>query len=201
MVSSFSQPEFTVTVIAMWCHMVWNPASHLIEGTKKNSRSLSTEWKSSTAIRKAVQSLWLATACLQRWHSSGGELRSQHINSSLRNITYWLAYIPTTHLLRHTSVSFLSTGSQLASERQSSLWSEPKSSVSLPSDSFKHVWKIGKDINIIFIVTSTFIYYVSDTVLCYMHELIQFSTTNLPCYIHFTNKEIKPQKKLRASNW
>jgi hypothetical protein len=42
---------------------------------------------------------------------------------------------------------------------------------------------------------------VSDTVLCYMHELIQFSTTNLPCYIHFTNKEIKPQKKLRASNW
>lgn len=41
----------------------------------------------------------------------------------------------------HTSVSFLSTGSQLASDKQSSLWSEQKSSVSLPSDSFKHVCK------------------------------------------------------------
>lgn len=54
-VSSFGQPEFTVTVIAMWCHMVWNPASHLTEGTRKNSRSLSTKWKRNTAARKASQ--------------------------------------------------------------------------------------------------------------------------------------------------
>lgn len=55
MVSAFGQPEFTVTIIAMWCHMVWNPASHLTEGKRKNPRSLSTEWKSNTATRKASQ--------------------------------------------------------------------------------------------------------------------------------------------------
>lgn len=54
MMSSFGQPEFTVTVIAVWCHMVWNPASHL-EGTKEKSRSMSKEEKNNTAIWKVAQ--------------------------------------------------------------------------------------------------------------------------------------------------
>lgn len=59
MVSAFGQPEFTVTIIAMWCHVVWNPASHLTEGKRKNS--------SNTAARKAswkkrTRSRWLLLA-------------------------------------------------------------------------------------------------------------------------------------------
>lgn len=54
MMSSFGQPEFTVTVKAVGCHMVWNPASHLPEGTKEKSRSTSKE-ENNTAIRKVAQ--------------------------------------------------------------------------------------------------------------------------------------------------
>lgn len=156
MVSSFGQPEFTVTVIAMWCHMVWNPASHLTEGTRKNPRSLSTKQKNNTATRRASQEERTRPVfTVGHYSPKKNTLGLQHTthlweigeHNGLRKYPY---------LQGHTSVSFLSTGSQLASERQSSLWSEPKSSVSLPSDSFKHVWRKSKDITVIFII-STFI--------------------------------------------
>lgn len=53
--SSFGQPEFTVTVIAVGGHMVWNPASHLPGGTRDNCRSMSKKENNNIAIRKAAQ--------------------------------------------------------------------------------------------------------------------------------------------------
>lgn len=101
------------------------------------------------------------------------------------------------HSPAHTSVSFLSTGSQLASERQSSLWSEPKSSISLPSDSFKHVWRKGKDLSTIFTITNIYcllcIRYYSKYITCMNFNSSQESY-DVYYYYHpyFTNKETKP---------
>lgn len=209
MVSSFGQPEFTVTVIAMWCHMVWNPASHLTEITRENSRSLPMKWRATLQEGKHPRrkqqglSLELATTCLRRKHLSRGRAQSIACHPSLRNRrTHWLTEVPTTYLPGHTSVSFLSTGSQLASERQSSLWSEPKSSVSLPSDSFKHVWRKGKNVNIIFIITNICFLCVRHCSKCI--TCVNFFNSSWQSYDvcryhpHFTNKETKPQRKLRA---
>lgn len=145
MVSSFGQPEFTVTVIAMWCHMVWNPASHLTEITRENSRSLPMKWRATLQEGKHPRrkqqglSLELATTCLRRKHLSRGRAQSIACHPSLRNRrTHWLTEVPTTYLPGHTSVSFLSTGSQLASERQSSLWSIFQWTFSKKNSWFQH---------------------------------------------------------------
>lgn len=86
MMSSFGQPEFTVTVIAVWGHMVWNPPSHLPEGTRENSRSMSKKQNNNIAIRKYPRrkrpgwSLWQAITCLQGWYLSGAwQLRPKGI--------------------------------------------------------------------------------------------------------------------------
>lgn len=85
MMPSFGQPEFTVTVIAVWCHMVWNPASHLPEGTKEKYRSMSKE-ENNTVIRKVAQGRmtrmvfmtghYLPTMMVFIW---GGEFRPQYV--------------------------------------------------------------------------------------------------------------------------
>lgn len=168
MVSSFGQPEFTVTVITMWCHMVWNPASHLIEGTRKNSRSLSIKQNNNAATRRVSQEERTRSIFIV------GHYSPKTKTPGLQHLTHlWEMWEPISlhkdpYLHGHTSVSFLSTGSQLASERQSSLWSEPKSSVSLPSDSFKHVWRKGEDINVIFTISNIY-YYAPHTVLSALH--------------------------------
>lgn len=156
MVSSFGQPELTVTVIAMGCHMVRNPASHLVEGIRENARSLSTKGKintttSNTPSGEMTRLFWQTGHCMPItmtliWETA----QSTACTSSLE-----LTSVPITHRPGHTSVSFLSTGSQLASERQSSLWSEPKSSASLLSDSFRHVWRKSKDVAVNFTAEDT----------------------------------------------
>lgn len=171
MVSSFGQPEFTVTVIAMWCHMVWNPASHLTEGTRKNSRSLSTKQNNIATRRVSQEERTRPVFIVGHYSPKKKTLSLQHI-THLWEMWKHIGLHKDPYLQGHTSVSFLSTGSQLASERQSSLWSEPKSSVSLPSDSFKHVWRKSEDINIIFIISSIY-YYASHAVLSALHVCLR----------------------------
>ena len=77
--------------------MVWNPASHLIEGTKKNSWSLLTDWKSNIAMRKAPQEKVTRLIFITGYHLPTrltllwGTAQSTACHSSLENMmTHWL---------------------------------------------------------------------------------------------------------------